>query len=61
MEKYREYFANLRGRLLSGQISYDVAKIESAPHIDEMNAIGYKIAKKHGKRFYSFSFSSLIR
>ena len=57
----REMIFDIRGRLLIGAISYDQAQNESAPYIEAMNAQAKAIAKKHGKRFTRFTFSSLMR
>ena len=59
--EYRQYFFDLRGRILAGQISMDDAEKEAEPKMREMNAKGKEIAKKHGKRFHGFAFASLIR
>jgi len=52
---------DIRGRLLARIITYDQAKDEAGPVIDAMNEKASAIAKKHGKRFRGFSFSSLMR
>jgi hypothetical protein len=57
----REYFFDLRGRILAGVISMDDAEWESMPRIRDMNARARAIAKKHGKRFGGFSFAALVR
>ncbi len=59
--KYKQFFFDLRGRLLAGIIDYDTAKMEARSVIDEMNDEGRRIAKKYGKRFKSFSFANLVR
>jgi len=52
---------DIRGRLLVGALSYEQAQKEAAPIIKSMNEKAKAIAKKHGKRFKGFSFSSLMR
>ena len=58
---YRTYWADLRARLLSGAISYDVALVESTPILETMNTEGKAIAKKHKRHFTPFCFSKMIR
>jgi hypothetical protein len=57
----REYFFDLRGRLLAGIISMDDAEWEAGPRIREMNKRASEIAKKHGKKFGGFFFAALVR
>lgn len=59
--EYRQYFFNLRGRLLSGQISMEEAGLDAAPIIAKMNEEARKIANKHGKKFKGFLFATLVR
>lgn len=59
--KYQQAFFDIRGRLLAGLITYDEAKAEAQPWLDEMNAKGEAIAKKHHKRFYPFTFTGVMR
>lgn len=60
-QDYRNAIQNIRFRMLKGLISYDEAKVEAQPIIDEMNKKGFEIAKKYGRRFKGFTFSSLMR
>jgi len=57
----REKLFNIRGKLLTGIISYDEAKAEAIPIIEEINKQGQVIAKKHKKRFYGLTFSGIMR
>jgi hypothetical protein len=47
-------------KMLNG-LSYEKAKEELQPTIDEANRIGRGIAKKYGKRHNNISFISLMR
>jgi hypothetical protein len=60
MEQRAQLF-NIRGRLLTGALTYDQAQSEAAPVIEAMNIQGKAIAKKHGKRFTAFTFSQFMR
>ena len=57
----REALFDIRGKLLAGILTYDQAKIAAAPYIESMNAQAKIIAKRHGKKFYSFTFSNMMR
>ena len=57
----REKIFDIRGRLLIGAITYEQAKNEAMPIIQEMNIEAKEIAQKHGRKFSGFSFSSLMR
>jgi hypothetical protein len=58
---YQQFFFDLRGKLVTGQISYDEAKNIAKPILDEMNIKAKAIARKHGKTFSGFIFEKLIR
>lgn len=59
--KYQQAIFDIRGKLLSGILSYDQAKLEATPVIEEMNRIGKEIAKRFKKKFYPFTFTGLMR
>jgi hypothetical protein len=59
--EYKERIFDIRGKLLTGALTYNQAVIETTQLIEAMNAQGKAIAKKHGKRFSGFTFSSLMR
>jgi hypothetical protein len=59
--EYQQFFFDLRGKLLTGQITQEYAEQKAAPVIERMNVEAKVIAKRHGKRFKGFSFASLIR
>lgn len=44
-----------------GNITYDEAKIQAQPIIDEMNIRGAEIAKEHGRTFRKFTFTGIMR
>jgi hypothetical protein len=60
-DQYRQFFYDLRGKLLTGQVTQEYAEQEAAPVIEKMNIEAKAIAKRNGKRFKGFSFASLIR
>jgi hypothetical protein len=51
----------IRTALFRGALSYDDAKLQAQPVIDEMNRRGREIAQKYGKSFRPFSFATLMR
>lgn len=57
----RDRIDEIRLALNKGLLSYDVAKTQAEPIIEEMNRRGREIAQKHGKSFRPFSFISLMR
>ena len=60
-QEYRNQIQNIRSKMLSGVLTYDEAKAEAQPIIDEMNELGRKIAAKYGKKHTNFTFASLMR
>jgi len=58
---YREQIEHIRFKLLKGVITYDEAKTEAQPIINEMNKRGREIAKKHKQKFKPFTFIGLMR
>jgi hypothetical protein len=61
METYKQFFFDLRGKLLTGQITYDEAIELAKPVLDEMNAKGEMIAKKHGKKYRKITHITVLR
>lgn len=59
--EYREFFTYLRGLLQSGAITYEQAKEQAQPKLDEMNAKGREIAKRFNKTFKPFTFTGVMR
>lgn len=57
----RNKIQDIKSRLNCGLISYDKAKEEAEPYINEMNRLGEEVAKKFKKKFYKFTFSGLMR
>lgn len=60
-QEYRNKINEIRSKMLSGVLSYDEAKAEAQPIIDEMNELGRKIAAKYGKKHTNFTFATLMR
>ena len=58
---YQQFFFDLRGKLITGQVTYDEAKELAKPILEEMNIQGAMIAKKHGKHFTKFSYEKIMR
>jgi hypothetical protein len=58
---YRQFFFNLRGKLLTGQVTYDQAIELAQPVLDEMNKKGETIAKKYGRKYRKISYVSVLR
>lgn len=52
---------DIRARYLRGDVTIDEAKLEAKPIIDDMNIKGKEIAKKHGKKFFPFTYGYLMR
>lgn len=59
--KYREQIAQIKMQLDRREISYDDAKVLASPVIEEINKKARAIAKKYNKRFFPFSFATLMR
>lgn len=60
-QDYRNAIEHIRFKMIKGLITYDEAKAEAQPIIDEMNKKGLEVAKKYGRRFTKFTFSTLMR
>lgn len=60
-QEYQTKINQIRGKMLRGELTYDEAKKEAQPIIDEMNKIGREIAAKYGKRHSNFTFAYLMR
>ena len=58
---YKQFFFDLRGKLLTGQVTYDEAIKIAQPVLDEMNKKGEMIAKKHGKKYRKITYISVFR
>jgi polyhydroxyalkanoate synthesis regulator phasin len=52
---------DIRKRMLSGEITYDEAKAEADPIIDEIYERAKVIAKKYNQRATRLSFAALMR
>lgn len=51
----------IRKRMLSGQITYDQAKAEAQPIIDNINDRAKVIAKKYNRKASKVSFAAIMR
>ena len=57
----RKKLYEIKMKLLSGIISYDEAKVQAQPYIDNLNTKGRDIAKKHGRKYVNTTFSNQMR
>lgn len=57
----REAIADIRRRMLNGEISYAQAKVEAQPVIEAINVKAAELAKKYGKRASKVSFEGIMR
>jgi hypothetical protein len=57
----RETIKSIRQRLLSGQISYEQARVEALPLIDDINKQSAILAKKHGVKAGKINFTAMMR
>lgn len=58
---YRAKIEQIKANLIMGIITYDEAKKQAQPIIDEMNVKGLEIAKKYNRKFRPFTFTGLMR
>lgn len=57
----QQKIANIRRRMLSGELSYEQAKAEAQPIIDNINAAAQCLAKKHNVRAGKLTFAAIMR
>lgn len=57
----REQIAIIRGKLISGQITYDQAKILAEPIISRINNKAKEVARKHKVKPKYVDFTNLMR
>ena len=60
-QDYQNAICAIRDKFLNGYLTYDEAKKEAQPIIDEMNEKARVIAKKWGRKHTNFTFGALIR
>lgn len=60
-QELKDKIDKIRLAMFHGLLSYDEAKLEAKPIIDEMNRRGSIVAQKYGKKFRPFSFAALMR
>lgn len=58
---YRAMIQAVRGQYLRGEIDLDQAKEKVQPWLDEMNKIGARISKEHGRPFKPLRFGYVFR
>ena len=58
---YRQFFFDLKGKLLTGQITYEKSIELAQPVLNEMNIKGETIAKKHGRKYRKLTYISVLR
>lgn len=58
---YRQFFFNLKGKLLSGQVTYEQSIELAKPVLDKMNKKGMEIAKKHNRKYRKLTYISVLR
>lgn len=56
-----EAIRTIRGKMLSGELTYDQAKAEAQPIIDSINEKTKEIAKKHNRKASKVSFAAIMR
>lgn len=57
----RQDIEEIKMALACGFISYEEAKVEAKPILDEINKKGREIAKKYGKNYYPITFTEVMR
>jgi hypothetical protein len=58
---YKQFFFDLRGKLLTGQVTYDEAIKIVQPVLDEMNKKGELIAKKYDRKYRKVSYITVLK
>lgn len=56
----KEKALEIKIKMVNG-LSYEDAKKELQPYIDEANKIGKQIARKYKKKYYDLTFGYLVR
>lgn len=57
----RKKLYEIKMKLIAGLITYDEASKQAKSSIDELNAKGKEIAKKHGMKYHETTFSMQMR
>jgi len=57
----RSKVSEVKYNLMIGKLTYDQAKAELQPYLDEANKKGKAIAKKHGGKFNKLTFTYVMR
>lgn len=58
---YKQFFFDLKGKLLTKQITYEQSIQMAQPVLDEMNKKGVEIAKKHNRKYRKLTYISVLR
>lgn len=58
---YRNKIELIKMKMLYGSLTYEEAKVEAQPIIDEMNQKAKEIAHRHRRKHKSFTFGTLMR
>ena len=58
---YRQFFFDLKGKLLTGQITYEQSITLAQPVLNEMNIKGEAIARKHNRKYRKLTYISVLR
>ncbi len=58
---YKTEIEKVKASYFMGCISYEEAKIQCEPLLEEMNKKIVEISKKHGKKPYKMTFTGLFR
>lgn len=58
---YRIKIETIKMKMLHGLLTYEEAKAEAQPIIDEMNIKAQEIARRHRRRHKKFTFNQLMR
>lgn len=61
VDDYRLKIKDIKGSYLVGEIGYDEARDQVEELLVEMNKIGAKIAKKHGRKYNKLTFGYVFR
>lgn len=57
----REKIKDIRRRMVTGVISYEQAKLEAQPIINDINAKAKELAKKYNMKASKVSFAAMMR
>jgi hypothetical protein len=58
---YSQFFFDLKGKLLTKQVTYEQSIVLAQPVLNEMNIKGEAIAKKHHRKYRRLTYISVLR